>query len=249
MKGMALLVSVALLGGNVPIGWVSHSGPEHDPHCLYSQPGWVVSVVNGTIVTTKASARRSQAEEPKLLRLPGGSLVGENRGEFGGSLRWQPSGRRSGLELLDENVVAIIRAGSGSGALVFTGLAHMMSDYGSVFSVTLERGKPRVKKVAELGSAPLLVESSRDGSAFIVTRSWLLRLLPTGRVERLCAVEFGRLHVNSIAATSEKEVYVGMTLFISRLQLSQGGTCNVEWFVKEDCQRFDVKEFECVCAP
>jgi hypothetical protein len=252
VKGPVLLALAAFATGDVPHGWVSHPGPEPrfegSRYCAnYSHPGWQVSIVEGALRVDKASPRgRDRAIE---VDLPQGRLVGSNEGEWGGSLTWYPPGQKTGRDIIEENVLAVIAGGSRPATLVFTGLAHLGTDYGRVFSITFARNKPVVNKVAEIGSQPRVIQQQPDGSVLILTRHGLLRLQPGGRLENLCSADFQFLNVNSLAATAKDEVYVGMGLFISRLSLLPSGSCEVNWFVREDCQKFRVEGPSCVCTP
>ena len=240
------VIALAVLTGQPLQGWSSHPGPPSQfkgmRACSNRAPiHWQVSVADGELRVNQATRRPTTTPE---ISFPEGRLVGLDEGEWGGSLRWFKRGQTRGRDLLSENVVALVPASERAPILVFTGLAHLDVDYGSVYTVRIVEGTPAVKKVADLGTMPLLVQSRPDGTVFLLTRHGLARIHANGRVVRLCDADFAFLHVNSLAVLSDDELYVGMGLFVARLERSLG-QCEVSWFVKDDYESFSIEGQRC----
>jgi hypothetical protein len=74
----------------------------------------------------------AQEREPSTLAVYGGQLIGENHGEWGGSLVYQ---NRNGQTqaLLDKQVIAL--HDFGPAVLVFTGLDHLRSNIGQLYII------------------------------------------------------------------------------------------------------------------
>lgn len=243
-----VLAAAASVAVPPPLGWVSHAGPgkgfDGARECANYSPQWIVSTRPGGVQAEKKDYTREE-DTRSALRLPQGLLLGSDQGEFGGSLEWQAVGSDTARRILDENVIAIVPAAEGSEALVVTGLAHLFTDYGRIYRVAVQKDGPVVRKVAEIGAMPLVVQLRPDGSLLMVTPQGLLRFWK-GHVERRCPVDLENLNASSLAVISDHEVYVGLGLFIARLRLT-GGACRVDWFVTNECQQFRVKEYECEC--
>lgn len=98
----------------------------------------------------------------------GGRLLGTDRGEWVGELLFQDEAGR--LEtILHENVHGIVE--NPAGIFVFTGLNHMRTNVGDIYTVTLTKNNDVVAtRLGRIPGAPRDVTKQRDGTTtFLVT--------------------------------------------------------------------------------
>jgi hypothetical protein len=104
---------------------------------------------------------RRAEEKGSQLTFKDGSLVGSDRGEWGGELSWHPL-RKKAIGLINDNVAAIIP--DGDNAVAIFGLAHLGLDYG--YALTLRRpenGGWETREVGRFFSEPSAVTALGDG--------------------------------------------------------------------------------------
>jgi hypothetical protein len=114
-------------------------------------------------------------------RADGGLLVGSDRGEFGGDLRWLSHGREQVVR--EGNVFAIVRRPWG--LVLLQGRAYNARLDGTVS--ILERGRNgqwSARPHLELPAAPTALRLAPDGGMAIATKMGTLALGPSGAVER-----------------------------------------------------------------
>lgn len=248
----------------VPKGWVPYPAPEADSsalHCAnYSQREWKVSLKNEGVEISPFSegieeslpfkiqpknAIAGLAGDRRVKRVSDGWLVGFNSGEFGGALWWFSGDGLKRKKLADENVVGF--ADSALGVLALVGLAHMGIDRGKVLRVGEgNEGERQVNVLADLKEAPCAFAIESPNSILVLTTNKLVRVSTTGKIEGLLSTKYGSLYPNSIALSRTGTIHVGMRHFVTRLT-PMNGSYKEEWFVPVDCQRFRVREYDCLC--
>ncbi|MBC7797437.1 MAG: hypothetical protein H7Z37_11230 [Pyrinomonadaceae bacterium] len=180
------------------------------------------------------------------MRVADGWLVGNDAGEFGGGLWWFSSDGKINKRLAGGNIVGF--AETSIGVLALTGLAHMSFDDGKVLKIVGDAGINRkVETLVELGSAPrtFVVESSE--SLLVLTGDSLVRVKTSGSNEKLFSTRYNYLYPNSMIVSPSGVILVGMRHFITRLTPTSGGY-QEEWFVPNNCTRFEERGLDCVSA-
>ena len=97
----------------------------------------------------------------------GGTLYGQDRGEWSGGLYFRDQADRS-YEVIDQNVHGIIR--NRAGVFVFTGLAHLGTNVGYIYKISVNDMSQLVpERLGRLPGAPSEVHQRKDGlTTFLV---------------------------------------------------------------------------------
>jgi len=106
------------------------------------------------------------------LKVDNGRFIGVGRGEWSGNIKFKPN---SGIEydILQENCLGLCAVGEKKYAL--TGLAHLSTDYGSIYELIFSKGKWKTEKILDIGNEPqayIVV----DEDLYVVTRKALIVL-------------------------------------------------------------------------
>lgn len=119
-----------------------------------------------------------QPQEIKL-RFNGKTLIGENKGEWGGSLSVVSQDGTKQI-LIPENIVQLIQ--EEDELFVFTGLAHLFSAHGAIYKVVRDKEDVKAEKLTLLPGAPQVVIAERNDRGYfgflIVTNDGLVRFTP-----------------------------------------------------------------------
>jgi hypothetical protein len=192
--------------------------------------------------------------------VPGGYLVGYDRGEFGGGLYWfstdgrkhtrlsPPAGAHS--DWFPENVHAI--AEYQGTFFVFQGLSHMGLRLGRVLKVRPSEKGWRVAVFLALDATPEVVLQEQPGAWLMASTDGVSRITTNGTVKRL----WGRSEVlvgtypNSIARIADGNVYVGMRAWVLRLTWAQAeARWQADLLAPAACVRLQsTAENRCSCA-
>jgi hypothetical protein len=167
------------------------------------------------------------------LGVPGGKLVGVDRGEWGGRLAWVPESG-SALEIHSGNIQAITEVNGRYYA--FGGLAHLGINEGQMFRVDRdEQGRWRAVPVVALSGAPAAVAKGAGDTLLVVTAGALDIVHPDGahRVAHRNSM-WTYLYPNSVAVARGGTVYVGMRHAVARLTPTTSGFTE-EWIVRSPC--------------
>jgi hypothetical protein len=255
---------------NVPSGWTPYPTPKSGSETLRCANYSIrreerVSVSNGAleiaVIPFERGGAQSQAFKKQelppgiqrvkgmvglqsTLKLQNGWLLGFDGGEFGGGL-WVARDDGATQMLSGENVHGF--AETTQGILVLAGLAHMTLDSGKVFIVPYSVRSPRdLKILVELDGAPQAFTKVADDVMLAVTTHGVSRISSSGASERLLHRDLGQLYPNSIAATPDGAIYIGMRLFVVRLA-PHGEEYLEQWMVPDSCTRFQIQGLDCVC--
>jgi hypothetical protein len=246
--------SVAHAGEPIlPAGWVARPIPatrDREWTCAnWSEDEWLVSAAAGHLEITRApSVRRVVAlpfepllapDEDSMRRptvvhaVPGGYLVGYDRGEFGGGLFWFSADGRKHARLappaaarakwFPENVHAI--AAHDGTYFVFQGVSHLSLRLGRVLKVRPSRNRWVVAVLVALDATPEVVLEERSGNWLVASTDGVSRVMAGGKVERLWGTTdvLASVYPGSIARTSDGNVYVGMRSWVLRLTRPPAG--------------------------
>jgi hypothetical protein len=219
----------------IPSGWVASMVPPEKSEAAvcanWAEEEWTVALSSSG--SSLQIARNPPSRATQSIDLPDGRLVGENRGEFGGEVWWEPrsGGRQS---IARTNPVAFVQVGGVVYGLV--GLAHMFSDAGSL--VRFERrsdGSWQMTTTLDLGSAPHAAFAAADGTLFVVLTGALARVTPPNQLTVLHRNPVWRLtYPTSIVRDQIGTLYVGMRSAVARLSPRRSGLFE-DWLVPSNC--------------
>jgi len=132
-----------------------------------------------TFIDQKYGDAKSYLYEQQVVphiqyKIPNGFLTGSNRGEFGGELLFFNKNFKT-IKIANMNVEDIYKFDFGY--IVTSGLAHMSSNFGSIYLVTFKNEAPKLTKLFALIAAPivswkindkeLLIKSGKIGSQIL----------------------------------------------------------------------------------
>ena len=214
-----------------------------------SRDEWIVSAGKGTLEITRENATKpvitlpfepllnteeadTELDTPSVVQaVLDGYLVGYDWGEFGGGLYWfSKDGRKhtrmappvaARSDWFPENVYAI--AEYGGNFFVFQGLSHLSLRLGRVLKVRPTEKGWRASAFASLNATPEVVQQEGSGAWLMASTDGVSRIGTNGTVRRL----WGRSDVlvetdpNSIARSTDGNVYVGMRAWVLRLTWAQ----------------------------
>lgn len=277
VKTFALVVLALVSSGSVwgaqatglPSGWVETSGPagsapddQHLPCATYSENEWqvsahgsdlrIVDIGSGKRVDDPLPAHFVRTKEmqgrAKAVKVDDGWLIGFDGGQFGGGLWWTDAEGRQSRQLTGENVRVILRRGQE--ALVLTGLAHMDSDHGAIFSYrAASGGAGDFVRIADLGSAPAAATFRSGGALLIAAEARVLELTADNQLH--VVLQNGGMSLlfpNSIIEGKDGSIFVGMRFYVLELHRGEDHPYEASWFVRSRCVRTKISDFRCVCV-
>lgn len=186
------------------------------------------------------------AGDRHVEKVENGWLIGFDAGEWGGTLWWFSEDGKTRKKLADENVVGLVKV-STKHILVLTGLAHLGMDYGKVLYVMQDEGGGwKAETLVDLGAAPRTFAVESPESVLVITTKDLVRVKAAGTAENLFQTRYRFLYPNSMTLSKDGTIHVGMRHFVTRLT-PIGMGYKEDWFVPKNCQRFELRNHECVC--
>jgi hypothetical protein len=260
----AVLVSARVAGQpsmqqstDVPQDWHVYPGEElksataSDHRCFnYSRREWRVTVEDGEAQVTEK--RKVQDETPALparlvhqqgmtglrsaTRFSDEWLLAYDGGEFGGGL-WLTNEDGSEVKrIFNSDVQAVVALEKG--VLILSGLDHMGLDVGNALVYSAPHAmNMALQESLKLDGAPSAFAQETDGSVLFITTHSLPRWI-------------AQQYANSMAITADGTIYVGMRMFVLKLD-DKGGEYSEEWLLPNDCRKFhlDVTKVDCACTP
>jgi hypothetical protein len=253
--------------GALPAGWKVFPAPAEDStvmHCAnFSQQEQVSLSDAGTLQIVQLPRRASPIPPHELpagaklqkgmfgfesiLKTSTGWLLGFDGGEWGDGL-WFVDANGKTSQLYGANVQGFVE--TSRGVMILAGVAHMMIDEGRAliarYPVTAET---TLATLATLDGSPQTYTKLSPDAALVATTHGISRITSAGDSQPLTHSKFALLYPNSIVATPEGTIYVGMRLFVVRLvPTSRPGEYTEQWLVPEGCERFHSEGFTCSCS-
>jgi hypothetical protein len=101
----------------------------------------------------------------------------------------------------------------------------------------------------QLDGEPSAPAKAPDGSVFFVTTYGLCRITRTGELQRLTHFPkwTRQQYPNSMAITPDGSIFIGMRMFVLKLLPDDG--YGEEWLLPNECRKFALRQFDCVCKP
>lgn len=242
-------VSIAEEARPPPPGWaVFRTGSlgSNDLDCAArASTYWEVASVGDQLTIAERSAPRR--DFVNRISFAGGSLRGEDGGEWGGGIWWVDAWRLRSAKLSSENLVGFLQ--TRFGMLGFVGLDHLSLRRGQILIIHEPRpgAVPVASVLTELGEAPRAFTIDHSGSILVATGTRILRVADPGPGTTLFASSPFLPPPGSIAITSAGDVAVGMRLFVLRLLRSTNGP-RAQWLLPADCRRFTPTTTSCGCS-
>jgi len=170
-------------------------------------------------------------QQPTELRVQfaGGTLVGEDRGEWGGSLSVLEGNKQSPREILSKNILQMFPMHGG--IVVITG--YLPANEGSIwFYSNAEAHGWSLQKKADLHGYPRVV--GKSGDRILLAYGDGVSIMEDFNERQIAALPLLGIHPNSIAQDARSNIYLGMNAFVVRLVSDRKGYSQ-QWFTQRDC--------------
>lgn len=206
LKGPFLQPSQASTSGiSVSFDWVPATAPQPMSDEWYaanhSLKDIFVSTDEGALV-----ALEKPVDYPAEIATVHGKLVGEDKGEWGGSIKFMPDTGKD-YTLVEENFQGFYTLEGRLFAL--TGLAHMGIDEGAIYEIIFRDGRWAADGIAKLDGCPEAF-SIVDNMLYLVTSNSLSTVSADGMIETLLDEAFWEgLYPTSIVC-ADTVVFIGM---------------------------------------
>jgi hypothetical protein len=176
-------------------------------------------------------------------------LLAYDGGEWGGGLWLTNEDGSKTKRIVSDNVRAVVPIDGG--ILVLSGLAHMSIDFGNAFIFSNPEGFNIVLQHSiHLDGEPSAYAKEPDGSILFVTTYGLCRITKAGELQRLTYFPkwTSQQYPNSMAISSDGTIFIAMRMFVLKLRANSGKYIE-EWLLPNECRKFDLRQFDCVCRP
>jgi hypothetical protein len=192
---------------------------------------WSVQASGDRITIGRVSGRSIQPADEVRLQFVGGTLVGENRGEWGGRLSVLEGSNRTRREILTKSVLHMFP--TRDGVEVITG--DLAANEGSVWLYSKSEGKDwLIQKKSDLHGYPKVAATS--GERILLAYGDSVSIMENFNERQLAALPFMGARLNSIAQDAKGDIYVGMNAFVVRLVSDRNGYSQ-QWFTQRGCLR------------
>ena len=175
-----------------------------------------------------------------------GWLVGFDAAEVGGALWWFDKTGERRVKLSDGNIIGFVELGS-EGVIALSGFARGGFSRGQALRVR-RAGEWAATRWIDLDSAAEAFALESRDSLLVLTTTGIFRLTACGDVTQVALADYDALYPTSLAVDPRGVIYVGMRHYVTRFIPVSGSKLREEWLTREDCQRPQVRHFECVCA-
>jgi hypothetical protein len=128
---------------------------------------------------------------------------------------------------------------------VLMGLDHLTGRSGWIFRIVAGADGWTLLPVAVLDAEPEAWLVS-DTKLLFVTESGLWSSDATG-TQRLYEVDFGRYSPTSLIRGADTALYFGLRYYVLKLEEQSGGW-RESWYLPSDCQKVQLKEYQCDCV-
>ncbi len=179
----------------------------------YSQNEFSVRIIDGKLEIKKVD-EINECE----LNISNGKLVGINRGEWGGTLTFEPTDTtKNSIEIKRGNIKFIFTF---KDKIYFIeGLAHLSMSSGALYELDNTNGNFSYKKLLEFDDAPEAFTIYQD--KFLIATHERFYVVKDFKKELILQDTFwSSLYPNSIAVLDDKNVFIGMRSGIVKLDLT-----------------------------
>jgi len=192
---------------------------------------WNVQAEGDRVTIQRVSTQSLQRPHELRTQFAGGTLVGEDRGEWGGSLTVLDGSNQSPRNILSKNVLQMFPVRDG--VAVITG--DLPRNEGSVWLYSNAEGHGwSIRKEAELHGYPKVI--GKSGDRILLAYGDAVAILKDFNERQIAALPLLEIWPNSLAQDAKGDVYVGMNAFVVRLVSDRNGYSQ-QWFTQPDCSR------------
>jgi hypothetical protein len=245
----------------VPPGWALTAVPAAKKCGNLSRNEWVAHAAAGVVEV--ALREKGTAEDPLPFKVSGkardglggtrhvravddGWLVGFDAAEVGGALWWFDMTGERRVKLSDGNIIGFVELG-GEGVVALSGFARGGFSRGQALRVR-RAGEWTATRWIDLDSAAEAFALESRDSLLVLTTTGIFRVTACGDVTRVALADYDALYPTSLAVDPHGVIYVGMRHYVTRFLPVSGSKLREEWLTRENCQKAEVRHFECVCA-
>lgn len=166
----------------------------------------------------RVSMERLQRPDKLRVQFVGGTLVGEDRGEWGGSLSVLEDSNQTPREILNQNVLQMFTV---QGAVeVITG--DLPSNEGSTWLYSNVEGHGwSIQKKADLHGYPRVIGKTGDRMLFAYGDA--VSIMENFNERQIASLPMMDVRPNSIAQDTRGDIYVGMNAFVVRVVSNRNG--------------------------
>jgi len=190
---------------------------------------WSVQASGDRITIQRVSMENLQRSHEIRTEFAGGTLVGEDRGEWGGNLSVLEGSDRTSREILSKNVLQMFPMRGG--VAVITG--DLPSNVGSAWFFSNTEGHGwSIQKKADLHGYPKVI--GRSGDRMLFAYGDAVSIMEDFSERQIAAFPLLDVRPNSIAQDAKGDVYVGMNAFVVRLVSDRLGYSQ-QWFTQGEC--------------
>lgn len=235
----ALLIAAA--AGSPVADWVEHPMSAADLTCAnYSAREWAVRLGRDGVVRAFPAEHRELFER----RVPGGYLVGIDRGEWGGGAWWLGDDGQSS-HLTTANVSSIVV--NGEDVWLLTDVERSAVERGVVHLAKRRETGWSLQRVAVLETSGLQATADGSGALLVLASDGLHRVARSGESTRLAEGDFGALYSTSMVRDARGHVFVGMRHVVVEFVPAEP-RWKARWLVPADCVRFaQGEDDDCAC--
>lgn len=192
---------------------------------------WYVLDKGSTVTIQRVSILTINLPRESRVQFAGRTLVGEDRGEFGGSLSVSASSNQTTREILSKNVLQMFPMRDG--VTVITG--DLPSNEGSVWFYSKGGNNGwSIQKKANLHGYPRI--TGKRGDRLLFAYGDAVSTMENFNERQIAPLPLLDVHPNSIAQDAKGDIYVGMNAFVVRLVPAPNGY-SPQWFTQGDCLR------------
>ncbi|MFC0513602.1 hypothetical protein ACFFGT_05295 [Mucilaginibacter angelicae] len=211
------LISCGQTPFSIPGEFIKTSPPKVGSDEWYvlngSQNEFGVSIVNG-----KLDIKKVNEVNKSVLKIPSGTLIGVNRGEWGGQLTFKPSDTtKKNIDIKEGNIKFIFKL---ENKIYFIeGLAHMSYSGGALFELHTTGEKFTFTQLVKFEDAPEAFTIYKDKLLIATHKNFYI--VKDFKKELVFKEAFwSSLYPNSIAAFDDKNVFMGIRSGIIKLDLT-----------------------------
>ncbi len=195
----------------IPENFIEHSIPKvESPEwfvLIHSKDCYAVKKDNGRLIVEKTSYYKKDSE----LEIEDGTLIGENKGEFGGALYFQPKENREKIEIKFGNIVDIFRF---QNKIYFTEGSGI---WGSLYELKKDSAFT-YNKIESFGDALEALTIFND-SIYIASFHGFYKVVDQKAILLFRKRFWEGLYPNSVVVFDEENIFMGIRSGIVKLNL------------------------------
>lgn len=192
---------------------------------------WRVEQEGDNVSPHRVTENGYQRPHELRIQFAGSTLIGEDRGEWGGGLSVIDAQGGKPLMILQRNVLQMFS--SDAGVVVIVG--DLNANQGSVWLFAKNSSHERaIEMKTDLRGYPRVAEQRGDDILLVYGEG--VSVVESGFKERKIAdLPLLELHPNSTARVARSDIYVGMKAFVVRLALGANGGYSQQWLTEQGC--------------